>query len=107
MGRGYTREVKTKNSVYSRKEVVSKNGHNLFFSILYNSHAMSSKWRGKRIVGCESTNHTSCKGELWECERCHKKICWEEGSVDLIDLCDNCWHAVRKLGKEINVEVCP
>jgi hypothetical protein len=65
------------------------------------------KWKGNRIVDCESKNHTSCKGELWECERCHKKVCWEEGSVDLIDLCDNCWHDVRILGKEINVEVCP
>jgi len=66
----------------------------------YNCHAMSAKWKGKRIVGCESTNHTSCKGELWECERCHKKVCWEEGSADLIDLCDNCWHDVLVSGQK-------
>jgi hypothetical protein len=77
---------------------VSKNGHNLFFLILYNSYAMSTKQRGKRIPSCESTNHTSCKGELWECERCHKKVCWEEGSTNLIELCDDCWHDVRVLG---------
>jgi len=59
-----------------------------------------TKWKGKRIVGCESTNHTSCKGELWECERCYKKICWEEGSTDLLELCDDCWHDVRFLGHE-------
>lgn len=58
------------------------------------------KWDGNRIVGCQSTNHTSCKGELWECERCHKIVCWEEGSTDLIELCDNCWHDVRVLGHE-------
>lgn len=83
-----------------QKEVVSKNGHNLFFSILYNCHAMSEKWRGNRIVGCESKNHASCKGELWECERCHKKVCWEEGSADLLELCDECWQDVRVLGQE-------
>jgi hypothetical protein len=98
VGRAYSHEVKK--SIYSRKEVVSKNGHNLFFSILYNSHVMNSKWRGKRIIGCESKNHTSCKGELWECERCHKKVCWEEGSTDLLELCDDCWYDVRVLGQK-------
>ena len=54
-----------------------------------------------RIFGCESTNHIVCKGELWECERCHKKVCWEEGSAtDLVDLCDDCWYDVRVLGHE-------
>lgn len=50
-----------------------------------------TKWKDNRIVGCESNNHSSCKGELWECERCHKKVCWEEGSTDLLELCDDCW----------------
>jgi len=58
------------------------------------------KWDGIRIVGCQSTNHVSCKGELWECERCQKVVCWEEGSVDLINLCDDCWHEVRVLGQK-------
>ncbi len=53
------------------------------------------KWIGDRIVGCQSTNHTACRGELWECERCHKIICWEEGSTDLPELCDDCWCDVR------------
>jgi hypothetical protein len=58
------------------------------------------KWVGNRILGCQSTNHTSCKGELWKCERCHKKICWEEGSTDLIDLCDDCWYDIRVSGNK-------
>jgi len=60
-----------------------------------------TKWIGDRIIGCQSINHVVCKGELWECERCHKMICWEEGSADgLLELCDDCWHDVRVLGKE-------
>lgn len=66
---------------------------------------IKNKWDGKRIVGCQSTNHSSCKGELWECERCHKVICWEEGHAsDLPELCDDCWYNVRVLGYEINLE---
>lgn len=60
-----------------------------------------------RIIGCQSTNHRSCKGELWECERCHKVIYWEEGSTDLIDLCDNCWYEVRVLGHDLHLEIDP
>ncbi len=57
------------------------------------------KWDGDRIVGCESENHISCKGELWECERCYKIICWEEGYADnLVDLCDDCWYDIQVLG---------
>jgi len=56
-----------------------------------------------RIAGCQSTNHTSCKGELWECERCHKKVCWEEGSTDLVELCDDCWYDIRVLGHEFSI----
>jgi len=58
------------------------------------------KWEGERIVGCQSTNHVSCTGDLWECERCNKKTCWEEGSTDLFDLCDDCWYDVRVLKDE-------
>jgi hypothetical protein len=64
------------------------------------------KWVGKRIVGCQSTNHTVCKGELWECQRCHRKICWEEGSADdLVDLCDDCWYDIKVLGHELSIGV--
>lgn len=62
------------------------------------------KWEGNRIVGCQSTNHTSCEGELWECKRCHEIVCWEEGSTDLIDLCDDCWYDIRVLGKGNELE---
>lgn len=58
------------------------------------------QWQRGRIIGCESMNHISCKGELWECERCRKRVCWEEGSIDLIELCDDCWRDVRVLGQE-------
>ena len=64
------------------------------------------KWKGKRIVGCASTNHASCKGELWKCERCHKTICWDEGSTDLIYPCDKCWHDVKILGKVLFGDQC-
>jgi hypothetical protein len=58
---------------------------------------------GNRIVGCQSTNHMSCKGELWECERCHKIICWEEGSADLPELCDDCWYDIEVLHQEFSI----
>jgi len=62
------------------------------------------QWIGKkvenRILGCQSINHTSCKGELWECERCHKIVCWEEGSTDLPEVCDDCWYEIRKSDPE-------
>ena len=48
-----------------------------------------------RILGCHSKNHTECRGELWACERCGKRVCWEEGSVDLPEICDDCWVDVR------------
>jgi hypothetical protein len=53
--------------------------------------------RTRRILGCQSKNHTQCKGELWTCEQCGKRVCWEEGSVDLPEICDNCWVDVREL----------
>ena len=58
-----------------------------------------------KILGCQSQNHAQCKGELWTCERCGKRVCWEEGSADLLELCDDCWYDVRKLGeccKDVN-----
>ena len=66
-----------------------------------NIRSRKVKWTGDRILGCQSTNHAACKGELWECRRCHKVICWEEGSADdLVDLCDDCWYDIRVLGYE-------
>jgi len=58
------------------------------------------KKAGKRILGCQSTNHAICKGDLWECERCHKIVCWEEGSTDLPEVCDDCWYEIRKSDPE-------
>lgn len=46
-----------------------------------------------RIPGCESTNHDTCYGELWQCSCCGKIICEAEGSDDDPDLCDDCWVA--------------
>lgn len=66
--------------------------------------SLEIQWIGKkignRILGCQSTNHAICKGELWECERCHKIVCWEEGSTDLPDVCDDCWFETRKSDPE-------
>lgn len=62
------------------------------------------KWHGNRIIGCQSTNHTVCEGELWECHRCHKIVCWEEGCADdLIDLCDDCWYDIQVLGQKLSI----
>jgi hypothetical protein len=59
------------------------------------------KWEDKRIAGCQSTNHVTCRGELWEYRRCHKVICCEQGSADyLVDLCDDGWYDIRVLGYE-------
>ncbi len=52
-----------------------------------------------RIMGCESKNHTKCRGELWTCERCKRRMCWTEGSTDLEELCDDCWYDIRELGQ--------
>lgn len=46
-----------------------------------------------RIPGCQSTNHTECWGELWTCAACQKVICYQEGSDNDPDLCDDCWAA--------------
>ncbi|MBT3323003.1 MAG: hypothetical protein HN392_12040 [Anaerolineae bacterium] len=52
--------------------------------------------RTGRFLGCQSKNHAQCKGELWICERCKKTVCWEEGSADLPEICDDCWVDVRR-----------
>ena len=61
-------------------------------------------WKGNRIIGCQSTNHAMCNGELWECERCYKVICWEEGCADnLVELCDDCWYDIRVLRQKFSI----
>ncbi len=45
-----------------------------------------------RNPGCESTNHTRCYGELWQCSQCGKTVCEAEGSDEDLDLCDDCWY---------------
>lgn len=72
----------------------------------HNARSGKIKWIGNRIAGCQSTNHTECKGELWECKRCHRKICWEEGYADdLVDLCDDCWYDIKVLGHELSIGI--
>ena len=44
----------------------------------------------KRLKGCQSTNHDTCYGELWQCSKCGKSVCCNEGMPDS-DLCDSCW----------------
>jgi hypothetical protein len=46
---------------------------------------------GKRIPGCQSTNHSECYGELWQCAACGKTVCYAEGTDDHPELCDACW----------------
>ncbi len=63
------------------------------------------KWEGDRIVGCQSANHSVCKGDLWECERCHKVVCWEEGSTYLVEVCDDCWYEIQDLGHAYHMDL--
>lgn len=44
-----------------------------------------------RMAGCQSTNHTKCYGELWQCSACHKMVCYAEGTDNHPELCDDCW----------------
>lgn len=44
-----------------------------------------------RLPGCQSTNHTKCYGELWQCAACGKTVCYAEGTDNQPDLCDDCW----------------
>jgi len=47
-----------------------------------------------RMPGCQSTNHTVCYGELWQCAVCGKTVCYNEGTDDHPELCDDCWAAL-------------
>lgn len=44
-----------------------------------------------RMEGCQSTNHSDCYGELWQCASCGKTVCYAEGSDNDRELCDDCW----------------
>jgi hypothetical protein len=44
-----------------------------------------------RMEGCESTNHMDCYGDLWQCGKCGKTVCSNEGTDNDPDLCDDCW----------------
>lgn len=46
---------------------------------------------GGRMAGCQSTNHTDCYGELWQCEGCGKMVCYAEGTDNQPEVCDACW----------------
>jgi hypothetical protein len=43
------------------------------------------------MAGCQSTNHTECYGELWQCAACGKTVCSAEGTDNHPELCDDCW----------------
>ena len=47
-----------------------------------------------RLAGCQSTNHTVCRGsksDLWTCLQCKRQMCLEEGAADdQPDVCDTC-----------------
>jgi len=52
-----------------------------------------------RTPGCQSTNHRECYGEMWQCKRCEKMVCYAEGTDDDLDLCDDCWVQVHLVGR--------
>lgn len=52
----------------------------------------------KHFKECESKNHEECRGEIWQCEKCKKKTCYEEGG-EQDNLCDDCHNA--KIKKEM------
>jgi hypothetical protein len=51
------------------------------------------------MEGCESTNHTNCYGQLWQCAACGKTVCCAEGTDNHPELCDDCW-IIRHYGQE-------
>jgi hypothetical protein len=48
-----------------------------------------------RISGCQSTNHRECYGELWQCQRCGKTVCYAEGTDNDPAVCDDCWVVIH------------
>jgi hypothetical protein len=75
-----------------------------FFLLLLEFFADFYYQKTGRILGCQSKNHSACSGQLWTCERCGKRVCFEEGSTDLPDLCDDCWFQVRENGMDWSKE---
>lgn len=61
---------------------------------LQGSYRLPKPESGGRMAGCQSTNHTECYGELWQCQGCGKMVCYAEGTDNHPELCDDCW-AVR------------
>lgn len=57
----------------------------------------------RRIVGCQSTNHSFCYGELWQCAACGKMMCCNEGSDDHPELCDDCWAVLFAPANEVSL----
>jgi hypothetical protein len=55
------------------------------------STSESDAGMAQRIAGCESSNHTACYGTLWQCIVCKKTVCYQEGTDDRPDFCDDCW----------------
>jgi hypothetical protein len=54
-----------------------------------------------RKLGCQSRNHIDCdvENELWECAKCHRKFCYQDGGADdLPDYCDDCWRMAHLPG---------
>jgi hypothetical protein len=60
---------------------------------LTQGHALPEPEPSRRMAGCQSTNHTVCYGELWQCAACGKTVCGNEGTDDHPELCDDCWVA--------------
>jgi hypothetical protein len=60
-----------------------------------------------RMTGCQSTNHTNCYGELWQCAACGKFVCYAEGTDDHRELCDDCWAARFATEDEVDTQGVP
>lgn len=61
-----------------------------------------------RMKGCQSTHHTECYGELWQCAGCGKTVCYAEGSDHNPELCDDCWaekHPLRTMPSQLDDDI--
>lgn len=68
------------------------------FVAYWTAHLIEEGWLAAgqtcvRISGCQSTNHSACYGELWQCAACHRTFCCAEGTDNHPELCDDCWAA--------------
>lgn len=50
--------------------------------------------------GCQSAahDHADCWGDLWQCAGCGNSVCYEDGSDNDPELCDECWN--KKHGED-------